>query len=223
MKHRYTLDRGTKQIVMDIMHAVPERCARRRVGKSTEFDTMADNAIKYAEKDITLEDYTERERRNLLFKLRESLTYNIKWEDMEDIYCCRNVFYRYRKEYLYLVAKYLGMTDPEERRITKQDLKQYISQVRELDMLTDQINRMKETGENTERRQKLFESIKSETEAVESYVSSIRDSETRQIIMLKYMHPSGRMSWQKVANRMNQGGGMYTADYCRIKFDRFLK
>ena len=109
MKHRYTLDRGTKQIVMVIMHAVPARRARRRAGKSTEFDTRADNAIKSAEKDITLEGYTGRERRNLLFKLRESLTYNIKWEDMEDIYCCRNVFYRYRKEYLYLVALHMGM------------------------------------------------------------------------------------------------------------------
>ena len=189
----------------------------------TQFDQMAADAVSSARQELRVPGMDTETRKNVVDKICESLEKTLPWEVLGDTYMGRRQFYQLRAEFVCLVAKHLGMTDPEERRITKRDLKQYISQVRELDMLTDQINRMKETGENTERRKKLLESIKKETAAVESYVSSIRDSETRQIIMLKYMHPSGRMSWQRVANRMNRNGGMYSADYCRIKLDRFLK
>lgn len=212
-----------KAIVKAVMKDRSGRDKRKARGEMTQFDQMAADAISSARQELRVPGMDAETRKNVVDKLCESLEKTLPWEVLGDTYMGRRQFYQLRAEFVCLVAKHLGMTDPEERRITKRDLKQYISQVRELDMLTDQINRMKETGENTERRKKLLESIKRETAAVESYVSSIRDSETRQIIMLKYMHPSGRMSWQKVANRMNRGGGMYTADYCRIKLDRFLK
>ena len=217
------VDEQKKAIVKAIMKDRQGRDKRRNKGEQTQFDVLAADAVSSARRDLRVPEMDAETRKVVVDKICESLEKTIPWEVLGDTYMGRRQFYQLRSEFIYLVARNMGMIDPQRKRITKADLKQYISQVRELDMLTEQIGKMEDAGENAEKRKKLLESIRQKTDAVESYVSSIRDSETRQIIMLKYMHPSGRMSWQRVANRMNRNGGMYTADYCRIKLDRFLK
>ena len=217
------VDEQKKAIVKAIMKDRQGRDKRRNKGEQTQFDVLAADAVSSARRDLRVPEMDAETRKVVVDKICESLEKTIPWEVLGDTYMGRRQFYQLRSEFIYLVARNMGMIDPQRKRITKADLKQYISQVRELDMLTEQIGKMEDAGENAEKRKKLLESIRQKTDAVESYVSSIRDSEIRQIIMLKYMHPSGRMSWQRVANRMNRNGGMYTADYCRIKLDRFLK
>ena len=217
------VDEQKKAIVKAIMKDRQGRDKRRNKGEQTQFDVLAADAVSSARRDLRVPEMDAETRKVVVDKICESLEKTIPWEVLGDTYMGRRQFYQLRSEFIYLVARNMGMIDPQRKRITKADLKQYISQVRELDMLTEQIGKMEDAGENAEKRKKLLESISQKTDAVESYVSSIRDSEIRQIIMLKYMHPSGQMSWQRVANRMNRNGGMYTADYCRIKLDRFLK
>lgn len=217
------VDEQKKAIVKAIMKDRQGRDKRRNKGEQTQFDVLAADAVSSARRDLRVPEMDAETRKVVVDKICESLEKTIPWEVLGDTYMGRRQFYQLRSEFIYLVARNMGMIDPQRKRITKADLKQYISQVRELDMLTEQIGKMEDAGENAEKRKKLLESIRQKTDAVESYVSSIRDSEIRQIIMLKYMHPSGQMSWQRVANRMNRNGGMYTADYCRIKLDRFLK
>ena len=217
------VDEQKKAIVKAIMKDRQGRDKRRNKGEQTQFDVLAADAVSSARRDLRVPEMDAETRKVVVDKICESLEKTIPWEVLGDTCMGRRQFYQLRSEFIYLVARNMGMIDPQRKRITKADLKQYISQVRELDMLTEQIGKMEDAGENAEKRKKLLESIRQKTDAVESYVSSIRDSEIRQIIMLKYMHPSGQMSWQRVANRMNRNGGMYTADYCRIKLDRFLK
>ena len=106
---KYTVDKGTKNIVKLLLTTIPDRNRRKKAGTYTEFDAKVDDAISKAEKDIKLEGYRGKERREMITKIRTSIARDIPYENIENTYCCRNVFYRYRREYSYLVAMHMGM------------------------------------------------------------------------------------------------------------------
>ena len=65
--------------------------------------------------------------------------------------------------------------------------------------------------------------VQEQVDDVDEYIHNIDDSEIRQILTWKYMDPNGVLSWQQVANRMNNctRSKMYTADSCRMIIKRF--
>lgn len=66
-------------------------------------------------------------------------------------------------------------------------------------------------------RQKLLDKIESQRNEVEGFICSIKNSMIRRMLELRYMEA---MKWSNVAKKM---GKTYTADYCRVTCDRFLK
>ena len=66
--------------------------------------------------------------------------------------------------------------------------------------------------------------VQEQVDDVDEYIHNICDSEIRQILTWKYMDPNGVLSWQQVANRMNNctRSKMYTADSCRMIIKRFI-
>lgn len=213
---------NVKTIVKAVIKDSAARRRRKAAGEQTVFDRTADAAIEAALSQLAMPKMAAAIRKEVLAKIMDSLEHNMPWETVGDTYMGRRQFYGLRNEFIYLVARNMGMVDAARSGVTKRELKQYIAQLTELDALSDQIGRM-EDGPAAERRKALRKIVKDSTERIEGFVSSIGDSETRQIIMLKYMDPRGRLSWQQVANRMTRGGYQYTADYCRIKVDRYLE
>ena len=94
----HTIDEDTKKIVKAIVHGDQKRQSRRRAGKHTDFDRKAAEAIKAAKKELPLEGTDPEVRRHIIDKLYTSLLYNTPWELLGETYCCRRLFYEYRKE-----------------------------------------------------------------------------------------------------------------------------
>ena len=92
----HTIDEDTKKIVKAIVHGDQKRQSRRRAGKHTDFDR----------KDPEV-------RRHIIDKLYTSLLYNTPWELLGETYCCRRLFYEYRKEFCYLIAVHMEIIEPE--------------------------------------------------------------------------------------------------------------
>ena len=90
----HTIDEDTKKIVKAIVHGDQKRQSRRRAGKHTDFDRKAAEAIKAAKKELPL-------------------LYNTPWELLGETYCCRRLFYEYRKEFCYLIAVHMEIIEPE--------------------------------------------------------------------------------------------------------------
>lgn len=105
----YKLDEDTKKIVKAIIHADTKRKRRIQAGTYTEFDRCADAAICAAKEDIRLEGFDDGTRRYLINRICESLKNNIPWELLGETYCCRRLFYEYRKEFCYYVALHMGI------------------------------------------------------------------------------------------------------------------
>ena len=85
-------------------------CRRRqKAGKKAPFDTKATAAIEKAKKDLELGEVTEEVREIIIQKIYKSLLYNMPWELCGETYCCRSLFYEYRKRFCYLVAQNLGI------------------------------------------------------------------------------------------------------------------
>ena len=101
----HTIDEDTKKIVKAIVHGDQKRQSRRRAGKHTDFDRKAAEAIKAAKKELPLEGTDPEVRRHIIDKLYTSLLYNT--------YCCRRLFYEYRKEFCYLIAVHMEIIEPE--------------------------------------------------------------------------------------------------------------
>lgn len=97
----HTIDEDTKKIVKAIVHGDQKRQSRRRAGKHTDFDRKAAEAIKAAKKELPLEGTDPEVRRHIIDKLYTSLLYNTPWELLGETYCCRRLFYEYRKELIY--------------------------------------------------------------------------------------------------------------------------
>lgn len=109
----HTIDEDTKKIVKAIVHGDQKRQSRRRAGKHTDFDRKAAEAIKAAKKELPLEGADPEVRRHIIDKLYTSLLYNTPWELLGETYCCRRLFYEYRKEFCYLIAVHMEIIEPE--------------------------------------------------------------------------------------------------------------
>ena len=109
----HTIDEDTKKIVKAIVHGDQKRQSRRRAGKHTDFDRKAAEAIKAAKKELPLEGTDPEVRRHIIDKLYTSLLYNTPWELLGETYCCRRLFYEYRKEFCYLIAVHMEIIEPE--------------------------------------------------------------------------------------------------------------
>ena len=66
-------------------------------------------------------------------------------------------------------------------------------------------------------RQQLLDKIESQKNDIESFICRIENSMIRRMLEYRYMEA---MKWSEVAKKM---GKTYTADYCRVTCDRFLK
>ena len=112
----HTIDEDTKKIVKAIVHGDQKRQSRRRAGKHTDFDRKAAEAIKAAKKELPLERTDPEVRRHIIDKLYTSLLYNTPWELLGETYCCRRLFYEYRKEFCYLIAVHMEIIEPEGQK-----------------------------------------------------------------------------------------------------------
>lgn len=105
----FYLDNDEKKIVKAVIHSDEKRQKRQQAGKKTPFDTKATAAIEKAKKDLDLGEVTEEVREIIIQKIYKSLLYNTPWELSGETYCCRSLFYEYRKQFCYLVAQNLGI------------------------------------------------------------------------------------------------------------------
>ncbi len=108
---QFKLDDDTKKIVKAIIHADAKRQKRKRAGRQTEFDRKAEEAIRAAKENMRLCGYDDNARQHMIGKIYESLLYNQPWEMLGETYCCRRLFYEYRKEFCYYVAEHLGIIE----------------------------------------------------------------------------------------------------------------
>lgn len=106
---RFYLDNDEKKIVKAVIHSDEKRQKRQQAGKKTPFDTKAAAAIEKAKRDLDLGEVTEEVREIIIQKIYKSLLYNTPWELSGETYCCRSLFYEYRKQFCYLVAQNLGI------------------------------------------------------------------------------------------------------------------
>ena len=63
----------------------------------------------------------------------------------------------------------------------------------------------------------LKNKLENMTEAVETYIFSMKDSESRRIAAFRYID---KLSWKKVAEQMGSG---HTEDSCRKTLERYMK
>ena len=64
-----------------------------------------------AKEELDLGEVEGNVREVIITKIYESLLYNTPWELMGETYCCRTLFYAYRKQFCYLVALHLGIVE----------------------------------------------------------------------------------------------------------------
>lgn len=107
----HTVDEDYRKIVRAVVHSDEKRRKRKRTGKATAFDLAAEAAIKQAKKELELDGFSDDTRHVIIDKIYLSLLYNTPWELLGDTYVCRSLFYRYRTEFIYLVALHMGMIE----------------------------------------------------------------------------------------------------------------
>ena len=105
----YKLDKNTKTIVRAIMKDQEKRDRRKHTGQYTAFDRKVDKAIEEAKENIGLQGFTGSTRDQVIGKICQSLKDNTPWELLGETYCCRRLFYEYRKEFCYHVAASMDM------------------------------------------------------------------------------------------------------------------
>ena len=98
-----------KRIVRAIMKDQEKRDRRKHTGQYTAFDRQADKAIEEAKENIGLQGFTGSTRDQVIGKICQSLKDNTPWELLGETYCCRRLFYEYRKEFCYHVAASMDM------------------------------------------------------------------------------------------------------------------
>ena len=106
----YNLDKNTKTIVWAIMKDQEKRDRRKHTGQYTTFDRRADEAIEKAKENIKLQGFEGEARNQVIEKICQSLKDNTPWELLGETYCCRRLFYEYRKEFCYHVAASMDMS-----------------------------------------------------------------------------------------------------------------
>ena len=110
-----SVDRDTKKIIKAVIHSDTQRRKRKRSGKHTNFDTLAEVAIEQAKSEILLEIEDTKIRQYIIEKLYESLAYNT----LGETYCCRNLFYEYRTRFINLVAYHMGIICDKPAAVVK--------------------------------------------------------------------------------------------------------
>jgi hypothetical protein len=108
---RYSIDEDTKKIVKAAVHGDERRQKRKRKGQLTTFDIAAAEAIKAAKEELQLEGCDKEVQRLIIDKIYTSLLYNTPWENLGETFCCRRLFYEYRRQFMYIVALRLGMIE----------------------------------------------------------------------------------------------------------------
>lgn len=114
---KHSLDEDSKKIVRAVLHSEDKRARRRRQGTSTEFDRRAAVAIAKAKKEIDLNGFEGEARRDMIQKIIMSLQYNMPWELMGEVLCCRRLFYEYRMEFCWHIAKNMGIVEDRSEDI----------------------------------------------------------------------------------------------------------
>lgn len=104
-----TLDEDTKRIIRAVIHSDEKRRRRHQHKQATQFDKKATEAIQKAREELDLGDVDQEVSDYIINKLYTSLLYNTPWELIGETYCCRSLFYAYRKQFCYLVALHLDM------------------------------------------------------------------------------------------------------------------
>ena len=105
------LDEDEKRIIHAVIHSEKKRHYRQQLKKETEFDKKSVVAIAKAKEELDLGEVEGNVREVIITKIYESLLYNTPWELMGETYCCRTLFYAYRKQFCYLVALHLGIVE----------------------------------------------------------------------------------------------------------------
>lgn len=108
---RQTLDEDEKRIIRAVIHSDEKRRRRQQARKETAFDRKATAAIARAKEELQLGDVSDEVRETIIEKIYTSLLYNTPWEHMGETYCCRSLFYSYRKQFYYLVALHLEIIE----------------------------------------------------------------------------------------------------------------
>lgn len=122
---RATLDEDEKRIIRAVIHSDEKRRRRQQAKKETAFDRKATAAIAKAKEELDLGEVDQTIRETIIAKIYTSLLYNTPWELMGETYCCRSLFYAYRKQFCYLVALHLGIVEaPRQQDKRKEYQKQ---------------------------------------------------------------------------------------------------
>lgn len=105
-----------QRVVKAVMRDTENRRKRRKAGELTPFDIKADEAVERAKREIKLPADDEPARKLMLSKICESLERVRPWERMGETYMARSTFYKYRIEFIRLVADGLGMSGKADGR-----------------------------------------------------------------------------------------------------------
>ena len=118
---RATLDEDEKRIIRAVIHSDEKRQRRQQAKKETAFDRKATAAIAKAKEELDLGEVDQTIRETIIAKIYTSLLYNTPWELMGETYCCRSLFYAYRKQFCYLVALHLDIVEAPRQQAKRKE------------------------------------------------------------------------------------------------------
>ena len=118
---RATLDEDEKRIIRAVIHSDEKRRRRQQAKKETAFDRKATAAIAKAKEELDLGEVDQTIRETIIAKIYTSLLYNTPWELMGETYCCRSLFYAYRKQFCYLVALHLDIVEAPRQQAKRKE------------------------------------------------------------------------------------------------------
>ena len=118
---RTTLDEDEKRIIRAVIHSDEKRRRRQQAKKETAFDRKATAAIAKAKEELDLGEVDQTIRETIIAKIYTSLLYNTPWELMGETYCCRSLFYAYRKQFCYLVSLHLGIVEAPRQQAKRKE------------------------------------------------------------------------------------------------------
>lgn len=107
---RFSLDYNERQIVCAAVRM------DSRTGKTSPFSRRAAEAIRKAKDDMDVGDVDPGIRGVIIEKVYHSIAYGTPWEHMGETYCYRGQFYQFRKQFCYLIAGYMGLTDARRQQ-----------------------------------------------------------------------------------------------------------
>lgn len=109
-----TIDKDIKDIAICLIQGNEKRKKRIEQSKETTFDTKACEAVETALHAMCSNVKDNAIRNTMQKKIYESIVYSIPYEYIGQTYCGRRRFYEYRKEFIGMVAKEMGMLTPRD-------------------------------------------------------------------------------------------------------------